>query len=352
MSPFLLDFKKNNNNNNSRNAAWDDIISSTYPSNKYDDATYNFLTVEDCEASFSNRDINIISEDHNGYTPVHYAIATGNLDVLNYLVSKKGDIHLPSSNENKDTTIHLSIDSGNLSMTHYLISNGVDPNQCNLIGQNALIYAALRNKYLHVAYFLHMDNIDKNAQDADGNTALHYAVENGSIRIIKELLKYNVDLKRANREGMTPLHIAARKGLSIIADLILTTDITTYRALDNYRKSPADYALQDQDQRTISVFKEHRAIFRLPQFVQKYRYHTTPIMWVIILYLIFAYTPFYIKIVSVIGLIHSLYRLTVSDEFRYGKNPAIAVAVTAFAFTCFTIFSIYVLPCKYYFTIF
>ncbi|GMR31739.1 hypothetical protein PMAYCL1PPCAC_01934, partial [Pristionchus mayeri] len=49
-----------------------------------------------------------------------------------------------------------------------------------------------------------------NAQDDQGNTALHYASQNARPSLVKRLLEARADPSIANDEGKTPLHVAAQ----------------------------------------------------------------------------------------------------------------------------------------------
>lgn len=287
-----------------------------------------------------------LNNDENGYSAIHYAIAQGDIEAVKYLVEKRWSIDYPTSNDTKDTTIHLSIDSGNVMMLHYLVTNGIDPNQCNLAGQNGLIYASYKNKLLHVSYLLHIKNIIKNAQDEDGNTALHHAVKNGNIVIVKELLKHNVNTKKANREGMTALHIAAKTRNSYIAQLLLEKDIDLFKCTDNYRKTAYDYALEDQDSRTIEVFKKFKIMNQFPKVIRRFYYHFVIFTIISSLYLIFRYMPIYIELISLIFFFKYCYTLFSSEDFQMEKNPSIKFLIDAWYIFCVANTLIYVIPSK------
>ena len=65
------------------------------------------------------------------------------------------------------------------------------------------------------------EGLDVNVRDADGMTALHYAVLNKYTRVVKTLLQRD-DLKPflKNNDGQTPLQLARERGLKEIAVLI------------------------------------------------------------------------------------------------------------------------------------
>ena len=46
-----------------------------------------------------------------------------------------------------------------------------------------------------------------NTQNMDGNTALHYAVNNGQSKIVDSLISHGADEKIVNNQGVTPWEI-------------------------------------------------------------------------------------------------------------------------------------------------
>ena len=62
-----------------------------------------------------------------------------------------------------------------------------------------------------------------NAADNTGNTALHYALENGALEEARFLIKKGADYNRPNNKGKTPAQLAAEKGFDTVLDLM--TDI-------------------------------------------------------------------------------------------------------------------------------
>ena len=86
----------------------------------------------------------------------------------------------------------------------------VDVNSRNVIGCNALHWAAINNQPEIAKLLLEETSIDVNEQDNDGVTALHWAVLGNSPEVTRILLKYKPILLRDNAND-TALDIA-RKG--------------------------------------------------------------------------------------------------------------------------------------------
>jgi len=59
------------------------------------------------------------------------------------------------------------------------------------------------------------------AAEADGTTALHWAVRGGDVELVDRLLRAGADASAANRYGVTPLHLAAINGDAAIIERLL-----------------------------------------------------------------------------------------------------------------------------------
>lgn len=81
---------------------------------------------------------------------------------------------------------------------------------------------ALQAKDFSVAEPLLRDDVDVNATQPDGMTALHWAVYHDDLDWTRRLLSADADATAANRYGVTPLYLACRNGNgSIVAQLLM-----------------------------------------------------------------------------------------------------------------------------------
>jgi ankyrin repeat protein len=72
---------------------------------------------------------------------------------------------------------------------------------------------------------------DVNAPQADGMTALHWAVHHDDVEAVKLLLVAGADAKKANRYGVTPLSLACTVGNAEIVDRLLAAEADPNAAL-------------------------------------------------------------------------------------------------------------------------
>jgi len=61
-----------------------------------------------------------------------------------------------------------------------------------------------------------------NPVDADGTTALHWAVRSNDVQKVRDLLRAGANANAANSYGMTPLILAATNGNAVITQLLLS----------------------------------------------------------------------------------------------------------------------------------
>ena len=66
---------------------------------------------------------------------------------------------------------------------------------------------------------LDMDSVEET--DENGNTILHYCVEDGAYDFIDALVYCGADPNAKNKDGDTPMHIAAIKDLGKIMELLI-----------------------------------------------------------------------------------------------------------------------------------
>jgi ankyrin repeat protein len=86
-----------------------------------------------------------------------------------------------------------------------------------LAGQSRTLLDAARAGDTRGARALLTRGADANSADADGSTALHWAVENDDADLTSALLAAGARARATNRHGIAPLHLAATNGNAAIA---------------------------------------------------------------------------------------------------------------------------------------
>lgn len=78
----------------------------------------------------------------------------------------------------------------------------------------------VKNKNLTAVENLLNNGENVNGTNAQGNTALHYAVATGNSEMVKLLLAHNADMNAANAKGWTPLKIAEKKNVGEVYNVL------------------------------------------------------------------------------------------------------------------------------------
>lgn len=161
-----------------------------------------------------------LSEVHNGKSYAHVAISSDNADSLNALLAAHAAIvNIPDAKGN--TAVHAMADTPNRSMiTSIVHCAGVDLSAKNNDGETPLMRTVAKANMLAFYKLLQgggsLCNI--NAQDNDGNTALHLAVGLPGLSrmdresIVGQLLANGADISIRNNDNETALHVLARHG--------------------------------------------------------------------------------------------------------------------------------------------
>ncbi|XP_037319561.2 ankyrin repeat domain-containing protein 22 [Pungitius pungitius] len=149
----------------------------------------------------------------NGDTPLISACRRGNLRVVRYLLDSGADVHL--RNEKQRTCLHY-LSKRSFSLLDYLLISILMP--ILLLGYFLMLQKERHSVSLMEAIL--SSNVDVNAADDKGNTALHYVCQRKSHRLVPLLLKRNADTNISNNEGETPLDIATRLKFKNIVQML------------------------------------------------------------------------------------------------------------------------------------
>lgn len=148
-------------------------------------------------------DINF--QDAKGYTALHHAAISGNLEMVQLLVQeKKADVTVAS--HEGVTPLHSAILSNHLDVAQFLIDAGCDL-QIKLDGMSILHLAAV-NCTIPTLEWLLAGRCEVRALTPVGKTALHVVVMQGKLESVKVLVAAGVDIDAQDNKGNTALHLA------------------------------------------------------------------------------------------------------------------------------------------------
>ncbi|CAN7983292.1 unnamed protein product [Ixodes hexagonus] len=137
----------------------------------------------------------LADENHSSLTPVGTAVKHGNLEIVQWLVSKSWALEQINPPEGNRNLLHLAAKYGQERVVRWL------------------------------AEYMQNNNLNINRKDNDGNTPVHLAAKHGHISVIKTLVLYDADVTAQNEQGLRPHGVAVQSGQAACADHLLTTEV-------------------------------------------------------------------------------------------------------------------------------
>ena len=113
----------------------------------------------------------------------------------------------PANAQRKHTTLHEAAKAGDLKAVQDFLSKSLPLDAQDAEGITALGYAIGANR-IGVAKLLLDRRANPFAVDSSGNSALHYAAGYGRLELLEYLLKVGASVKQCNAQGQTPLTVA------------------------------------------------------------------------------------------------------------------------------------------------
>ncbi|XP_055972965.1 inversin [Sorex fumeus] len=152
-------------------------------------------------------------QDYEGRTPLHFAVADGNVTVVDVLTSYES-CNITSYDNLFRTPLHWAALLGHAQIVHLLLErnkSGTIPSDSQ--GATPLHYAAQSNFAETVKVFLNHPSV-KDDSDLEGRTSFMWAAGKGSDDVLKTMLslKSDIDINMADKYGGTALHAAALSG--------------------------------------------------------------------------------------------------------------------------------------------
>ncbi|KAJ1697484.1 hypothetical protein LUZ63_005996 [Rhynchospora breviuscula] len=143
-----------------------------------------------------------------GNTALHIAATYGHIEIAMILCNEDRNL-LTAQNRKGDTALHCAAGAGDTDMVHFLIEFCGEELPC-------------------VIELPHQDQGDSEmkeilrAKNADGETALHKAVQSGHVNVVKELMLANPGLAgEVNGDHASPLYLAAASGDAKMIETII-----------------------------------------------------------------------------------------------------------------------------------
>ncbi|XP_006823931.1 uncharacterized protein LOC100375149 [Saccoglossus kowalevskii] len=166
-------------------------------------------------------------------TPLFWAIANGNVEVVQMMVKRGARSELKPHSTLRARNLnffHVASSSGHVEMCMYLLDLGFNIHDVTFKSMEMNTYYAEGVTALHLAaghghhnvvYFLVDQGAKVDARDQEDCTALHYAAEQGHPITIQKLIHFNASINAQNWHLYTPLHKAALHGHLAVTELLI-----------------------------------------------------------------------------------------------------------------------------------
>ena len=197
-----------------------------------------------CKVLLENYNFDILMDNDNGWSPVHFAAKAGDLELFQYLAEQGYDVcrrtkdgmiclHIAALNgcfrlckillekynvdihwrdDNEGNVLHFAAESGDIDLCQYIIENGSDVYSKKKDGTNCFHIAAL-NGHFHLCKAL-LENYDFNIHmtNDSGMNVLLFAAESGDLDLCKYLIEKGSKISSVTMNNMNCLLTGASQG--------------------------------------------------------------------------------------------------------------------------------------------
>ena len=116
--------------------------------------------------------------------------------------------------------MYYAAKQGHNKIIKILTENGVEVNNIDIYGQNAIYYAVVSGK-LDAIKILQQAGSETDHVDENGQTPLYYAIKSNKLDVIEHLLLSGANIQNADKRGQTPINYAVRHNKNHLKDLLI-----------------------------------------------------------------------------------------------------------------------------------
>ena len=172
--------------------------------------------------------LDINKRDASGVTAIHLAVLDGNVELLDFLISKGAEVNIAVKSIRAKSRFHTHLhkyaplhiaanfhhsaiaDSNSIEMASLLIAHGAVVNQETDANESPL-HIAVRKGNGRMVELLIANGADVNAKDFEDYTPLHNAAWNGHLGVVELLVNSGADVNASAYDGRTPYYCALTK---------------------------------------------------------------------------------------------------------------------------------------------
>lgn len=173
---------KGNNPSESNDRAFDAVVLAI--NNDAPNATIKFLLEQPGNA--------VTKSTHDNRRYLHWAANKGNVEIVNYLISKGADINYEDSLGTSSLVLAANSGQKNTAVYDAFFKAGLDPKKKYKDDVTLLLMAIPYDKDLSLTNYFVTKGLSLKDTDKQGNTAFNYAARNGDLNLLKTLVEKGV----------------------------------------------------------------------------------------------------------------------------------------------------------------
>ena len=222
---------------------------------------------------------------HHSRIYLQWAAASGNLELVNYLIEKGSDINYKDSHGDGVIVYAAEIGNKNTAIYDLFFAKGIDPKATYENGANLIMFAIANDNDLSLTNYFISKGVPLTAKDEFGRTAADYAAKLGNFELIDKLIakgvkptdqalffatqgsrmkqnsvevfqqlveKYKLNPAAVNPNGETILHVVARRPNADIINYFLSQNVDVTK-VDNEGNTVLINAAAGRDAKLIET---------------------------------------------------------------------------------------------------
>ena len=211
--------------------------------------------------------------DTNGNFPFHNAVKSNKREILDFFFKEGGEMLLVKKNSNGMTPFMLAVACGAMESYKYLREMKTDFYVKTMSGTSPFLIACAYGQMEMIRQLFKEDPSVICDMDNTQNTAVHYAVQNNKMNVLKWIRKIAPEIiNKANNIGETPLHIACVTGNKLFVDQLLSYGLSMI-AVTKSGRTPFHYAVLGGHLSLVKQLKRNSQ----PQFYAQDKNKLTPL---------------------------------------------------------------------------